>query len=95
MNESDVRSLLGSGVVEIVFEKADGSNRKMFATTSNALIPESQQHESEEEPSGDLVRVFDLQKNGWRSLKASKVTAIDRVPAAVWALMKGQNEGNS
>lgn len=66
---------LVAGPVTIEFTKVDGTKRTMRATLNGALIPE------DKHPSGivvayknpDVKRVFDLDKNEWRSYRTDKL----------------------
>ena len=69
-------------VMEVVFTKADGSNRVMLCTQALERIP------TDKHPSGESntvydenqVRVFDLEVNEWRSfLKDSIISTQVRV----------------
>ena len=65
---------LQKGIVNLQFEKKDGSIRDMRATLLSAAIPdefiaESNPNARSEDP--DLVRCFDVDVNGWRSFKIS------------------------
>lgn len=59
----------------IVFVKTDGTQREMVCTQNLGMIP-PQHHPnpvSERNETTDIIRVFDLQKNAWRSFYPSKV----------------------
>jgi len=71
---------LRSGVLSIEFRKADGSSRTMNATLNPQLVPPKQfANESIERlsQSQDLVVVWDLDINGWRSFKISTLTRVN------------------
>lgn len=65
-----LKEKLFDGKVEIVFTKVDGTERKMLCTLSGATITEA-----EKIPKGvgvspnSTYRVFDLDKNEWRSFR--------------------------
>ena len=71
--------------VSVTFTKADGSERTMLCTKMITKIPEAQ-HPKTEKPAKldengnvietDLITVYDLEKEGWRSFNFSKVKAV-------------------
>lgn len=79
LTASDIRELLKENILEVVFEKADGSERKMFCT----LIPEFLPSKGEEiltqprTPNEEVLTVWDLEHNDWRSFKLSKVISLE------------------
>lgn len=72
---------LRNGTVNVTFTKKDGTERVMRCTLLQDMIP------SEAWPTGDnkkkmpkdLVAVFDLEKDDWRSFRVDSVTAVERV----------------
>jgi hypothetical protein len=70
---------LGDSVVTVTFRKKDGTVRVLRGTTDLARIP------VEHHPTGtgtgptkgDLIRVYDLDAGGWRSLYGSTVTKAE------------------
>lgn len=79
-----VRSLLQKGPVTVVFVKADGTEREMKCTLSHDLLPavplvtpaivtESKPRKAPDEHS---LRVFDLDKNEWRSFRFERLRKI-------------------
>lgn len=75
-----VQLLLKDHVLNIVFIKADGSERKMKCTLRPDLLPASDSiNESVENP--DVCRVYDLENEGWRSFRYERLVSIDVVTA--------------
>jgi len=78
MNEAELEFMdncLMRGVVSVRFTKADGSERLMRCTKDFGLIP-LDQHPDQSVDSvvyTDLEKVFDLDVQGWRSFKPSRV----------------------
>ncbi len=73
----------GQKKMKVVFEKKDGSLRTMICTSDIEAVPEAHRPGGEgkdgsEKPTPDhLFKVFDLEKNGWRSFTIAKVqTAV-------------------
>ena len=62
------------GNVEVLFTKKDGSERKMLCTLVN--IPAEHQPKNEVEYAENTVRVFDIEKQGWRSFRLDSVKSV-------------------
>lgn len=61
----------------ITFTKKDGSTRIMRCTRNISLIPKEFHPKEGVNDSGTSIRVFDLDKQEWRSFIAESVTHID------------------
>ena len=62
------------GNVEVLFTKKGGSERKMLCTLVN--IPAEHQPKNEVEYAENTVRVFDIEKQGWRSFRLDSVKSV-------------------
>lgn len=74
--KAEVRSALHSGEIQIEFEKADGSIRKLRGTLDlDNLISEEYhpKNEVDRKKNPDVQVVFDLDKNEWRSFRWDKL----------------------
>lgn len=79
-----LKSLLHTTIVEVKFEKVDGTIRDMKCTLRTDLLPPPEEVEenddSEEKPkrkvSPDVLRVWDLEKEAWRSFRWDKIKSI-------------------
>ena len=63
----------------IVFTKKDGTEREMRCTLVESKIPEDKrpkEKESGSQTSGSAVRVFDTDKQEWRSFRWDSVTKV-------------------
>lgn len=76
---------LQTEVVSVTFTKADSSERTMLCTKMVSKIPEAQHPKTDKvvklDENGnvvesDLITVYDLEKEGWRSFNFTKVKAI-------------------
>lgn len=80
-----LRGHLQYGPTTVTFTKANGDERVMKATTNFELIPEEfhPQSSAEAEKTAvdkediDLIKCFDLEANGWRSFKPSRITKVE------------------
>jgi hypothetical protein len=72
---SDLKTALAKGRVKIKFRKVDGSMREMTGTTNHLLFNwTSTSTKIKTKPkSNDLITVWDLDKNQWRSFRADNV----------------------
>ena len=87
-----VRGLLQNSEVTVTFTKADGTDRDMLCTLDHSRIPVSvvkpvqsvdgivrESRKPRKEPDPHSIRVFDLEKQEWRSFRFDrlrKVTAV-------------------
>lgn len=80
MNREELVELLKDKIVNIEYEKLDGSIRKMIATRSPDHIPEGQLPSGEtvkDRPELSTVAVFDMSVCGWRSVYPEKVVVVN------------------
>ena len=78
---NEIKHILGRGDILIVeFTKKNGEKRKMKCTTSLDRIPESE-HPQEGSiftyNTEETLRVYDIEKEGWRSIRVDSVDAIE------------------
>lgn len=67
----------------VVFTKKDGSQRAMQCTLNQKRIPEDKQPKTEEANSnsdGSALRVFDTEKQEWRSFRWDSVIEVTFQP---------------
>ena len=81
MNRNDIREFLLDGIIEVTFTKVDGTKRKMNCTLNYEHIPEDMKPlnlvKGEKVLQNlDIVKVFDTEKQGWRSFAVEKVKYI-------------------
>lgn len=71
---------LRSGVVKISFEKKDGTERVMMCTLAQDKIPEDKLPKGTGQSSNDDVqKVFDVEKQDWRSFRWDSLKSFDNV----------------
>ena len=77
-----IKEMLQDGqVIRVEFTKRNGELRKMDCTTNLDLIPESE-HPSEDRANyinEEVVRVYDINAEGWRSFRVDSVKVLDSV----------------
>lgn len=74
LDNDEYVSLLKNYICEVTFTKRDGSERVMICTLKDDLLPYvSSTGMTNNKVINDYIPVFDLEENGWRAFKPSKV----------------------
>ena len=69
---------LRRGIMNVVFTKADGSERKLICTLSEDNIPADKKPKGNGTVKSDVVLpVFDMENNSWRSFRWDSVQKVD------------------
>ena len=71
---TDIVKELENRVVEITFDKLDGTERVMNATLQEAVVPETKGGKSKASET-NLV-VFDVDKQGWRTIIVDRIKKV-------------------
>lgn len=81
-----VRSLLQKGPATVTFTKADGTDREMLCTLSleqlppppnmPAMVDTVMESQGRKKPDEHSIRVFDLDKQEWRSFRFERLRKI-------------------
>jgi hypothetical protein len=79
VNYLDLLTRLQNGVVTVVFEKVDGSERTMHCTLQHSFLPEEFRNKpttmlTEQAPL--TMNVWDVDASGWRSFRLSQVKSV-------------------
>ena len=70
-------SVLKSGEISLKFEKKDGSIREMNATLKeDVVIPYEKKTDKEKKVSKDVMAVFDIDNQEWRSFRLDSLKEI-------------------
>ena len=74
----DVANILSKGIYTVSFTKVNGEHRNMRCTLKNDLIPETQSNTQSEtrKINEDVLAVWDLENNGWRSFRLDSLISI-------------------
>ena len=73
-----LKTELNEGVVRVDFTKVDGTYRSMLCTRNFTSIPESQvPHGSKKKPNDSVLKVFDIEKQAWRSIRVENIQQWD------------------
>lgn len=74
-----LRAELKSKILEIKFVKKDGEERTMICTLREDLLPmvtKSQAKRLDHQVSPEAIRVYDLEKEAWRSFRIDSLKSI-------------------
>lgn len=71
-----LRESLSKGLVEVTFIKKDGTERVMICTRNLDIVPEYAHPTMEFNDREDFYRVYDVEKDGWRSFNEDQVVLI-------------------
>jgi hypothetical protein len=82
MLNEDLKNKLLEGIITVCFTKVNGDLRKMRCTTNKNMVPEVPVSESpeverkERKINPDIQRVWDLDKEAWRSFRLDSVVEV-------------------
>lgn len=84
-NPEEVREfvvpLLKDGVAVVNFVKKNGETRSMSCTLKSDLLPKVEVNENTEKSSrkvnNEVLAVYDVNANGWRSFRLDSVTSVE------------------
>ena len=80
MTPEFLRDLLINDVVEVTFKKKNGDERVMFATLNENYLPENLTSNNEIQPFKDIITVWDIEAQGWRSFYFNSLTRVEYDP---------------
>jgi len=80
LEAKDVKELLRNNIVEVVFEKKDGSERTMFCTLLQEFLPSRGELIAQESEDDNIITVWDLEYDSWRSFALDRVKSIEAEP---------------
>jgi hypothetical protein len=76
-DRTELRELLHNNVVNILFEKVDGTVREMRCTLMpNYILTEHKETLVPRKQNDDVLSVWDLENNGWRSFRIDSVKSV-------------------
>jgi hypothetical protein len=83
-DKAQLKEQLTKYVADVVFIKADGTNREMTCTLMPSYLPaakpldESVRHIPRKE-NDDVLAVWDLDNNGWRSFRLDSIIEVNYI----------------
>ena len=78
INRNQIVNQLMNGECTVSFKKADGTLRVMKCTLKPDLLPvfEEKTEKKARKVNEDVIAVFDVENNGWRSFRVDSVVSI-------------------
>lgn len=77
ISKSNIERLLKETVIAVKFKKVDGSERLMQCTLlPHYITPHEKTTDREKKINEDIVSVWDVEKEGWRSFRYDSVIAV-------------------
>lgn len=77
MDIDRLKDLLRSGICNVVFTKKDGTERMMRCTLNESyVVPHEKTTDREKTPNLNVVSVWDLDVNGWRSFRYDSIKEV-------------------
>ena len=73
----EVKAGLESTNATVIFQKVDGSLREMHCTLQPQFLPPLEEGHKSKPVDTDVLAVWDLDKNGWRSFRLDSVISVD------------------
>jgi hypothetical protein len=81
LTSQEVREILKTNIVEVVFEKRDGTERRMFCTLIPEFLPsKGELIMTQSKPDDDCVTCWDLEHDSWRSFRMDAVKSLEAEP---------------
>jgi len=73
-----LRGLLKTSEVEVTFVKVGGDKRKMRCTLKeDVIVPHEKKTDREKEINEEVLAVWDVEKNSWRSFRFDSIIKIE------------------
>lgn len=79
MTREEMVSMLRDGLCYVEFEKKDGTLREMTCTVNQTHIPSDKIPKETVEYTDSVIRVFEVDKEQWRSFRVDSVKKFERV----------------
>ena len=79
LSKTNIMNMLKNNIVNVKFTKTDGSERDMRCTLMEAFIkPHDKKTDREKKVNEDIVSVWDIEKEGWRSFRYDSIISINK-----------------
>jgi WYL_2, Sm-like SH3 beta-barrel fold len=77
ISKTNMMNMLQSGIVNVKFTKVDGTERVMKCTLAEGIVkPHVKTTDREKKVNDDIVSVWDVDKDAWRSFRLDSVLEI-------------------
>ena len=74
---------LKRNVLTVNFTKVNGEERTMNCTLHESMLPESKDSSSEKKENPDVIAVWDIDKDAWRSFRVDSVNHLKIVEGVI------------
>jgi hypothetical protein len=74
---AELKDQLRNAIMKITFTKVDGSTRIMNATLQESYLPKTEAPGATKPAPDNLVRVWDLDKQDWRSVRVDRIQVVE------------------
>ena len=79
LSKTNIMNMLLSGIVNVKFTKIDGTERIMKCTLMEAIIkPHDKKTDRVKKVNSDILSVWDVEKEGWRSFRFDSIISIHK-----------------
>jgi len=79
LSKSNIQNMLHTGIISVKFTKKDGSERVMKCTLMEGIIkPHEKTTEREKKVNEDLISVWDVEKDAWRSFRYDSILEVHK-----------------
>jgi len=77
---SELQTQLQTEVLEITFTKVNGDKRVMNCTLMEGILPSNTtENKTDKKVNEDILSVWDVDANGWRSFRMNAVTQVRQI----------------
>jgi hypothetical protein len=77
-SKQEYKEALSTDIYNVTFTKADGTTREMLCTLKEEFLPEvNPDTASSRKENDDVVNVWDVEKDGWRSFRIDSVISFE------------------
>lgn len=79
LSKTNIVNMLKNGIVNVKFTKTDGTERVMKCTLLEAMVkPHEKKTDREKKINEDIISVWDVEKEGWRSFRYDSIISINK-----------------
>jgi hypothetical protein len=79
LSKTNIMNMLHKGIVNVKFTKTDGTERDMKCTLMSEIVkPHEKKTEREKKVNEDIISVWDIEKEGWRSFRYDSIISIHK-----------------
>ena len=76
-SQEEIIAHLKTGVIEITFVKADGTERRMPSTLNPDLLPPRKEGAKKVSRPDDMISVWSTEDKGWRGFRYDQITRVE------------------